>query len=31
LFYIPAGHDSWVLGDENYISLHFLGAEKYGR
>jgi mannose-6-phosphate isomerase-like protein (cupin superfamily) len=29
LFYIPPGHDSWVLGDENYVSLHFLGAEKY--
>jgi mannose-6-phosphate isomerase-like protein (cupin superfamily) len=31
LFYIPPGHDSWVLGDENYVSLHFLGAEKYAR
>jgi mannose-6-phosphate isomerase-like protein (cupin superfamily) len=29
LFYIPPWHDSWVLGDENYVSLHFLGAEKY--
>jgi hypothetical protein len=29
LFYIPSGHDSWVIGDENYVSLHFLGAEKY--
>jgi mannose-6-phosphate isomerase-like protein (cupin superfamily) len=29
LFYIPPGHDSWVLGGENYVSLHFLGAEKY--
>lgn len=30
LFYIPAGpHDSWVIGDEPYISLHFLGADKY--
>src|SRR5262245_17187728 len=32
LFYIPPlPHDSWVLGDEPYVSLHFLGAEKYAR
>jgi hypothetical protein len=29
LFYIPPGHDSWVIGDEPYISLHFLGASDY--
>ena len=30
LFYVPPEpHDSWVVGDEQYISLHFLGAEKY--
>ena len=29
LFYIPPGHDSWVVGDEPYVSLHLLGAEKY--
>lgn len=32
LFYIPPGppgHDSWVVGDEPYISLHFLSAEHY--
>ncbi len=30
LFYIPpVPHDSWVVGDEPYVSLHFLGAEKY--
>ncbi|HEV7668426.1 MAG TPA: cupin domain-containing protein [Thermoanaerobaculia bacterium] len=30
LFYIPPDpHDSWVVGDEPYVSLHFLGAEKY--
>src|SRR5437763_7909665 len=23
LFYIPPGHDSWVVGDEAYVSLHF--------
>ena len=30
LFYIPpVPHDSWVVGDRPYVSLHFLGAEKY--
>jgi mannose-6-phosphate isomerase-like protein (cupin superfamily) len=29
LFYIAPGHDSWVIGDEPYVSLHFLGAEAY--
>jgi hypothetical protein len=30
LFYIPpVPHDSWVMGDEPYVSLHFLGAEDY--
>ncbi len=30
LFYIPpVPHDSWVVGSEPYVSLHFLGAEKY--
>ena len=29
IFYIPPGHDSWVVGDEPYVSLHFLGAEHY--
>ncbi len=30
LFYIPPiPHDSWVVGDEQYVSLHFLGAEHY--
>lgn len=32
LSYIPpTPHDSWVVGDEPYVSLHFLGAEKYAR
>lgn len=32
LFYIPPDpHDSWVVGDEPYVSLHFLGAEHYAR
>ena len=29
LFYIAPGHDSWVVGDEAYVSLHFLGAGDY--
>jgi mannose-6-phosphate isomerase-like protein (cupin superfamily) len=30
LFYIPATpHDSWVIGNDPYVSLHFLGAEHY--
>lgn len=30
LFYVPGHpHDSWVVGDEPYVSLHFLGAGKY--
>jgi mannose-6-phosphate isomerase-like protein (cupin superfamily) len=29
LFYIPPGHDSWVVGEEPYVSLHFLGADDY--
>jgi hypothetical protein len=29
VFYVPPGHDSWVLGDEPYVSLHFLGADDY--
>lgn len=32
LFYIPpTPHDSWVVGDEPYISLHFLGADHYSK
>jgi hypothetical protein len=32
VFYIPAEpHDSWVVGDEPYVSLHFLGAGHYAR
>lgn len=30
IFYIPpVAHDSWVVGDEPYVSLHFLGADNY--
>ncbi|HTU71586.1 MAG TPA: cupin domain-containing protein [Candidatus Baltobacteraceae bacterium] len=31
IFYIPPGHDSWVVGDQPYVSLHFMGAEEYAR
>ena len=32
LFYVPPlPHDSWVVGDESYVSLHFLGADHYAR
>ena len=31
LFAIAPGHDSWVVGDEPYVSLHFLGADEYAR
>jgi quercetin dioxygenase-like cupin family protein len=30
IVYIPPGHDSWVVGDERYISLHLLGSAEYG-
>ena len=29
IFYIDPGHDSWVVGDEPYVSLHLLGAADY--
>ena len=28
-FYVPPGHDSWVVGDEPYVSLHVVGSEVY--
>jgi len=32
LFYIPpVAHDSWVVGDDPYVSLHFLGADHYAK
>lgn len=30
-FAIPPGHDSWVVGDKPYTSLHLMGAESYAR
>lgn len=30
LFHVgPVPHDSWVVGNDPYVSLHFLGAESY--
>jgi quercetin dioxygenase-like cupin family protein len=31
LFHIAPGHDSWVVGDEAYVSLHFVGAPEYAK
>jgi hypothetical protein len=32
LFHIPPiPHDSWVVGDQPYVSLHFLGADHYAK
>ena len=28
-FHVPPGHDSWVVGDEPYVSLHIMGSEGY--
>ena len=29
LFEVGPGHDSWVVGEEPYVSIHFLGADQY--
>ena len=29
IFQIAPGHDSWVLGDRPYVSIHLMGAEQY--
>ena len=30
VFHVPSSpHDSWVVGEEPYVSLHFLGAGSY--
>jgi hypothetical protein len=31
LFEIGPGHDSVVVGDEPYVSIHLLGADSYAR
>src|SRR5437868_14828555 len=28
-FYITGEHDSWVIGEEPYVSLHVAGAKEY--
>lgn len=28
-FYVGPGHDSWVVGEEPYVSLHLMGANEY--
>jgi len=30
LFHVEPGHDSWVVGNDPYVSLHFMGAKAYG-
>ncbi|MBV9574438.1 MAG: cupin domain-containing protein [Acidobacteriales bacterium] len=30
-FFVAPGHDSWVVGDEPYVSLHFKGVEQYAK
>ena len=32
LFHVPAfPHDSWVVRDRPYVSLHFMGADQYAK
>ncbi len=32
LFHVPAvPHDSWVVGDRPYVSIHLMGAERYAK
>jgi hypothetical protein len=31
IFAVPPGHDSEVIGDEPYVSLHLIGAGGYAR
>ncbi len=32
IFHVPSEpHDSWVVGDEPYVSLHFMGAGRYAK
>jgi hypothetical protein len=28
-FCVPPGHDSWVVGEDRYVSLNILGSETY--
>ena len=29
VFHVGPGHDSRVIGDEPYVSIHLMGTEKY--
>jgi len=31
IFYIAPGHDSWVVGNETYVSIHLMGAAQYAQ
>jgi hypothetical protein len=31
IFEVRPGHDSWVVGGEPYVSIHFIGAERYAK
>ncbi len=31
VFYVPPNHDSWVVGTEPYVSLHFVGSDHYAQ
>jgi quercetin dioxygenase-like cupin family protein len=32
LFYVPdVPHDSWVVGNKPYVSLHFMGTDQYAK
>jgi quercetin dioxygenase-like cupin family protein len=31
LFYVPPGHDSWVVGEKPYVSIHVMGSDNYAR
>src|ERR1700758_653706 len=31
IFHIAPGHDSWVIGNEPYVSLHLMGASQYAK
>ena len=30
-FYMPAGHDAWIIGDKRCVMLDFTGAAKYAK
>ena len=31
VFHVRGRHDSWVIGDEPYVSIHFVGGEDYAK